>query len=183
MTLVIKMNKTNKNKSKKKNNSIFSSDNEMAKLILLIIIVALAFGIFYVITLFVVKKDKTEPTTEQTTEAVIQYQKILVSNIFSQNPEEYYVLAYTSNDEYVEAYKNNLTYYTMAVDNSVPYYFIELDNSLNKSFIAEKSKLNVTNSQDIRFSQTTLLRIKEGKIISTYEGKDNITGKLDRMTK
>ena len=172
-----------KKANKKKNNSIFSSDNEMAKLILLIVIVAIAFGLFYVITLFVVKKDKTETTKEETTEAVIQYEKILVSNILSQKPEEYYVLAYTSDDEYVEAYKNNLTYFAMATENAVPYYFVELDNSLNKNFVTEKSKLDVSNSKDIGFSQTTLLRIKEGKIISKYEGKESITGKLDRMSK
>ena len=177
------MKKANKS-NKMKNNSVFSSDNEMAKLILLIVIVAIAFAIFYVITLFVVKKDEKEtPTAEQTTEATIQYQKILVSNVLSQKENEYYVLAYKNDDKYVESYKNNLTYYAMTKEDSVPYYYIELDNSFNKSFIAEKSKLNVENSKDIRFSQTTLLRIKDGKIISTYEGKDNIVGKLDRMSK
>ena len=173
------------NKSKKiKNNSVFSSDNEMAKLILLIVIVAIAFAIFYVITLFVVKKDEnntTQPETQQ--EATIQYQKILASNALSQKEGEYYVLAYMDDDKYVESYKNNLTYYAMTKEDSVPYYYIELDNTFNQSFIAETSKLNVEKAKDLRFSQTTLLRIKEGKIISTYEGKDNIVGKLDRMSK
>lgn len=178
------MKKAKKNNYKTKNNSIFSSDNEMAKLILLIVIVAIAFAIFYVITLFVVKKDEKQTNTQpETTEATIQYQKILVSNILSQKETEYYVLAYKSDDKYLEAYKNNLTYYAMTKEDSVPYYYVELDNSLNKSFITEKSKLNVESAKDLRFSQTTLLRIKEGKIISTYEGKDNITGKLDRMSK
>lgn len=177
------MKKANKN-NKMKNNSIFSSDNEMAKLILLIVIVAIAFAIFYVITLFVVKKDEKEtPTSEQTTEATIQYQKILVSNVLSQKENEYYVLAYKNDDKYAESYKNNLTYYAMTKEDSVPYYYIELDNSFNKSFISESSKLNVEDVKDMRFSQTTLLRIKDGKIISTYEGKDNIVGKLDRMSK
>ena len=71
----------------------------------------------------------------------------------------------------------------MTKEDSVPYYYIELDNSFNKSFISESSKLNVEDVKDMRFSQTTLLRIKDGKIISTYEGKDNIVGKLDRMSK
>ena len=177
------MKKANKS-NKMKNNSVFSSDNEMAKLILLIVIVAIAFAIFYVITLFVVKKDENKTTTqEETTEATIQYQKILVGNILSQKEDEYYVLIYKNDDKYVEAYKNNLTYYAMTKEDSVPYYFVELDNSLNKSFITEKSKLNVENAKDLRFSQTTLLRIKEGKIISTYEGKERIIGKLDRMSK
>ena len=170
-------------KNKKKNNSIFSSDNEMAKLILLIIIVAAAFALFYVITSLVVKnKDKTE-NKQENNEVVIQYEKILVSNILSQNNTEYYVLAYTSNDSYLDAYKNYLLFYETSKQDAVPYYFVELDNTFNKGFISEKSNLNVDKSENFKFSQTTLLRIKDGKVISTYEGKENITGKLGRMTK
>ena len=179
------MKKTNKkNISKKKNQSIFSSDNEMAKLILLIIIVALAFAIFYIITLFVIKKDeqKTE-NNEETTEATIQYQKILVSNILSQKDNEYYVLVYTENDPYYDAYENYLLYYEMAKEDAVPYYYVELNNAFNKKFINEKSNLKVEKAEEFKFSETTLLRIKDGKVISTYEGKDSITGKLGRMTK
>lgn len=172
------------NKYSKKNNSVFSSDNEMAKLILLIIIVAIAFAIFYIITIFVIKKDdNSEKNTETNNEVTIQYEKILVSNILSQSNNEYYVLAYMNDDPYIEAYKNYLTYYEMAKEDAVPYYLVELENTFNKDFIADNSKLNVTQSKDLRFSQTTLLRIKDGKVISTYEGKDNITAKFGRMTK
>ncbi len=174
--------KQKKKKQKMKNNSIFSSENEMAKLILLIIIVAVAFGLFYAITLLVVKKEKTNKT-EPTTEATIQYKKILVSNILNQKDEEYYVLAYKNKDQYVEAYQNYLKYYELSKEDAYPYYYVELDNSLNKNYTSENSNLNTEKTEELKFSQTTLLRIKSGKIISIYEGKDRIKGKLERMTK
>lgn len=171
-----------KKASKSKNNSVFSSDNEMTKLLLLIVIVAIAFAIFYVITLFVVKKD--EKTSEpEVTESTIQYEKILVSSILTQKSDEYYVLVYRSNDQYLDTYKNYLSYYEMAKTDSIPYYYVDLDSQFNKSFISEKSKLDVKEAKDFKFSQTALLRIKDGKVISTYEGKDDITGKLSRISK
>lgn len=183
MTLVIKMKQTKKTiKQNKTNTSFFSSDNEMAKLILLIIIVAIAFAIFYVITLFVVKKDESTTDTEKNIEVTIQYEKILVGNILSQSNDEYYVLVYTDDDQYVDLYKNYLMYYEQN-EEAVPYYYAELDNIFNKDFIADKSHLKVEDAKQFKFSQTTLLRIKDGKVISTYEGKDSITGKLGRMTK
>lgn len=180
------MSKKNKkmNNSKKNTNIMVSTDNEMSKLILLILIVAVVFVAFYVVTLFVTKNnDEKEVTNEETTEATIQYEKILASNILSQKNDEYYVLVYFNEDKYVDLYKNYLNYYKATVEGSVPYYFVDMDDVFNNSFVSEKSKLNVTNSKDFKFSQTTLIRIKNNQVVSSYEGKDNITGKLGRMTK
>lgn len=172
--------------SPKKTNSMISTDNEMSKLIILILVVALVFALFYVITLFVTKKDSGSNSTnegEKNTEISIQYEKILASNIFSQKSDEYYVLAYFSDDKYLDLYKNYLSYYKTSVDGAVPYYLVDMNDVFNKSFIAEKSNLSVSNIKDIKFSQTALLRIRDNKIISAYEGNEQITGKLGRMTK
>ena len=177
------MKKAKKINNKKGKKSFISTDNEMAKLIILIVAVGLAFAIFYIITMFVVKKEEAATPGDTDTEAVIQYDKILVSNILTQSPKEYYVLVYTNNDKYMDAYNNYLLMYEMNKEDAVPYYYVELDNTFNKEFKSEESKLDVTDSKDFKFKETTLLRIRNGKIVSTYEGKDNISGKLDRMTK
>lgn len=183
-----KMSKKNKklNNSKKNinTNSMVSTDNEMSKLILLILIVAVVFVAFYVVTLFVTKnEEKQETQTEENYEATIQYEKILAGNILSKENSEYYVLVYYGNDKYVDLYKNYLTYYEATVEGAVPFYYVDMDDVFNSSFISDKSKLNVSDAKDFKFKETTLLRIQNGKVISTYEGKDNITGKLGRMTK
>ena len=164
---------------------MISTDNEMSKLIILILVVALVFALFYVITLFVTKKDSSSTTNEgeNETQVTIQYEKILASNIFSQKNSEYYVLAYFGDDNYLDLYKSYLSYYKTSVDGAVPYYLVDLSDVFNKSFIAEKSNLNVSNIKGLKFSQTALLRIRDNKIISTYEGNEQITGKLGRMTK
>lgn len=166
-----------------KTNSIVSTDNEMSKLIVLILVVALIFALFYVITLFVTKKDSNTSNSDENVEATIQYQKILAGNILSQKNSEYYVLVYFKDDNFIDLYKSYLTYYSTSVENAVPYYFVDMDDVFNISFVSEESKLSVTSSKDFKFSQTALLRIKDGKVISTYEGNEQITGKLGRMTK
>jgi flagellar basal body-associated protein FliL len=174
-----------KNKNNLKVNSSISTDNEMSKLILLIVIVALIFGLFYLITLFVTKKDNESSSSSKVddTQVSIQYKKVLASNILSQKPAEYYVLVYFKDDKFVDYYKNYLEYYSSNVENSVAYYYVDMDEVFNSSFVSDKSNLNVDDINNIKFSQTALLRIRDGKVISSYEGNENITGKLGRMTK
>lgn len=181
-----KINNVKKINNKKNNNSIISTDNEMSKLIILILVVALIFALFYVITLFVTKKDSNTDNSnnnENLEATTIQYEKILAGNILSQKSSEYYVLVYFRDDSFVDLYKSYLSYYSTKVGNAVPYYFVDMDDVFNSSFVFDSSNLNVTNAKDFKFSQTALLRIRDGKIISTYEGNEQITGKLGRMTK
>ena len=170
--------------SSKKTNTMISTDNEMSKLIILILVVALVFALFYVITLFVTKKDDdtTKSSSNEDENVVIQYENILAGNIFSQKQGEYYVLVYFEDDNYLDLYKSYLTYYKSNVENATPYYLVDMDDAFNNSFVAEKSNI-VSNIKELKFSQTALLRIRDKKIISTYEGNEQITGKLGRMTK
>ena len=178
------MKKVKKINSHNKANSTISTDNEMSKLLILILVVALIFALFYVITLFATKNDNSgENNNNEDLNSTIQYEKILAGNILSQKDSEYYVLVYFNSDEYVNLYKNYLVYYASKATNPVPYYQVDMDDVFNKLYISEKSNLNVSNSSDFRFSQTALLRVKDSKVISSYEGKDQIEGKLGRMTK
>lgn len=163
--------------------SVISSDNEMSKLLILILVVALIFILFYVITLFVTDDKNTATNSEENIQATIQYEKILAGNIFSQKNDEYYVLVYFEDDKFIDLYKNYLAYYSAIVDGAVPYYYVDMNDVFNNNFISDVSSLSSNNVSDLKFSQTTLLRIRNHSIVSTYEGKDNITGKLDRMTK
>ena len=181
-----KMKKAKKVNSQKKTSAVISTDNEMSKLLILILIVALVFALFYVITLFVTKNDDNNESSGgngENVEAKIQYEKILAGNILSQNDLEYYVLVYFSDDKYLDLYKSYLSYYSTKIENSLPYYYVDVNDVFNKSFISDKSNLSVSKANDFKFSQTALLRIKDSKVISTYEGNEQISGKLGRMTK
>ena len=170
-------------KKKKKVNTLVSADNEMSKLVILILVVALVFGLFYVITLFITKDNSENSNNDlENAEVLIQYDKILVGNILDQKDNEYYVLVYKEDDVYFDLYMSYLMTYSNLSD-SLNYYSVNLDEVFNKKFISDDSKLDVKDVNELKFNQTTLLRVKNGKIVSHYEGKDAITGKLGRMTK
>ena len=178
------MKKAKKINNKKNTNSFISTDNEMSKLIILICVVALVFALFYVITLLVTKKDDKpiDTNNSSSTEATIQYEKILAGNILSQSDSEYYVLVYFDDDQFLNLYKSYLEVYKK-VNDSLPYYFVNLSEVFNNSFVSDKSDLNVDDAKKLKFSQTALLKVRNGQIASTYEGNQQITDKLGRMTK
>lgn len=139
--------------------------------------------IFYIITSLVTKKDGNLENQENVYEATIQYDKILVSNILNQSPHEYYVLVYFEDDMYFDLYNTYLSIYATTVEGAVPYYLVDMSEVFNEYFIADDSNLKVTDSKDFKFKDTTLIRVIDGKVVSTYETREDITSKFGRMTK
>jgi hypothetical protein len=167
--------------AKKVNVSKINNDNEMIKLIELVIIVSLIVLVFYVITLFVNKKEDSDEQTT-TTPAEIQYDNILVGNILSQPNDKYYVLVRLSDDVNTNTYEVYLSNYEYMTD-SLRTYYVDLNNPLNSKFLKEESNFKIKNITDISFKETTLLLIENKKIKKTYEGKDEIINILKEITK
>ena len=168
--------KTDK-KANKKNYNVRNNKNEISELRKLAYIfgtIILVFLIFYGIAyLKMNNKTKAEDEIVQS----IQYEEILVSNILKQNKDNYYVLIY--NDEkdynnyyyyYVQAYKKN--------ENSLYVYLTDIQNSFNSVYKADTSNLNVDDISKIRIKEDTLLKISNGRIVSYYEGMENIVNNL-----
>ena len=169
------MSKKNKLVSKKSNSALLTEGNEVNNLIRIVGLVSILFIAFYLITYFVTKKPNK---VVRPTETTIQYSEILVGGILSQSGKEYYVLAISAGDTsseyatYKETYESNHT--TGIVKTFLKTYSINLGSLFNRSFVAKTSNLKVTDLKDILFKDTTLIYVKDKKIISYYEGKDAI---------
>ena len=87
------MKKTKKNKK---------TNDEVTKLVEMIFIVLVVFAAFYVITIFVTKNQKTTSNEQidETENTIIQYDQILLGNIFNQSPSEYYVVITDDDSNY-----------------------------------------------------------------------------------
>ena len=166
--------------AKKTTNRTISNENEVGKLIKLIIIVTLIFVAFYVLTILVNKKDTPEDNTGDDSD-VIQYDEILIGNIFEQPNKEYYVMVYDDDDYNASVYSVYLSNYSSKED-AIRVYTAKLGNYFNKSFKAEKSVLNTNDIKKLKFKGSTLLKIKNGKITSSYEG-DKIMNHLKEIAK
>lgn len=153
---------------------LFEANDEMSKLANIFIAVSIVFIIFYLITVFVTNRPKAKVP-----EIVnIQYEEILGGSIFNKNEESYYVLAYEktniNNDMYqyfLSAYRGDVT--------SLKVYIVDLSNIFNKPFIKENSSFD---EENISFKEDTLLKVSKGKVIETFEGRDNIVSQFEKLT-
>lgn len=164
------MNKTIKLIQPKKTKTLVTSNNEIAQFIKITIGVIALISLFYVITYY---KTKTADVTPTDTTTTIQYEEILVGNMLNQKESEYYVLLTKESDTastLYSAYKN--AYIAKIVH--LQTYTANLNSGFNKMFVATTSQLNGSNITDIKFSQSTLVYVKNNKINAYYEGKNAI---------
>jgi len=147
--------------------------SELKKLAYIFSSIIVVFLIFYGIA-YLKMNNKKSPDDEIVTS--IQYEKILVSNILNQNKEDYYVLIYNDEEIYNNYYFHYISSYSKK-ENSLFTYLVDINNSFNSSYKAleEASNLNVSNISDLKVKEDTLLKISNGKIISTTEGMENIS--------
>lgn len=165
---------------KKKEKVVITTNDEFKKLTQIIIGVLLIFILFFTITYLLTKKknDDNKPVDQETK---IQYDEILVGEILNQNESEYYVLVLKEKDHFVGLYETYLSEYKKK-EKAIRIFYSNLDSVFSKKYEAEESKLSVTNIKDIRFTGTTLLKIKDKKIVNYYETKDKIVEHLETLS-
>jgi len=162
---------------KKANNKINYTDDinimNFGKIIIILLIVLVAFSL---LTMFMTrdKSDNNETVT-------IQYDKIIVGSILNRSEERYYVLVEYPDDTYISGYEGLINTYVSNPEH-YRFYKVDLNDAFNKSYISDNANLNVTNITDIKFSETTLLRIKNGEIREAITGYDNITDYLTNLS-
>ena len=174
--------KNNKKASYKKNKSQhWYSRNELTKLVFTFIIVIVVFIAFYLLTILIKNNTSSDDDfIESESAAVIQYEKILVGEIFNMNQNSYYVLILKDFEENEENYKQTIDNYLLKED-AYKVYYVDLKSAFNKKFLSSDSNLEISSISDIRFKEDTLLKIEDKKIVNTYEGKNNIVEHLKSL--
>ena len=166
--------------SKEKDNNFFSDNSEITNLIKIVIAITAIFLVFYLIT-WVVTKDKEK--SEETSDVSIQYNDILLGNLLSQKKDNYYVLAYETDDLYSNTYNMFISMYNNKSD-SLKFYYSDLGLKFNQKYYDEESEeTNVMNFEKLKLNTTTLFKISNGKIESAYEGADAIIDYLSSISK
>ncbi len=151
------------------------TEQEITRFIKILIgVVIVVLGVYFFTNNFVSKEAKEK---EEVTETEINPTKIIVGSILNRDEEEYYVLAYKSEEAngslynaYLETYKNK--------EDSLSIYEVDLDNYLNSSYYAEEANTNVENIKDIKLSSPTLLKIKSHKIVKAVYSNEDIKKEL-----
>lgn len=165
--------------ARKINKKEIREENEMVNFLKMIIIVTVVFGLFYLLTVFINKEDE-EPTTDNNAKETIQYDEILIGNIFSKSGN-YYVLVEAAGDKNTQVYEAYLNVYSEKED-SKRVYISKLNDILNSKYISEQTNLS-NKLSELKFSSTILLEIENGKIKKSYESDTEIRNVVKELAK
>lgn len=147
-----------------------TTQNEIGKFIRIIAIVIVIFFAFYLITIFTTGRKKGEYTKKQTTPAVIQYEEIILGNLYQQSANSYYVLIEEKDDPYNTLFENLLRQ-NNTKEGGIPYYTSDLSSAFNQRFIGSTASFEPGN---LKVNGTTLLKIENGTVTAHYETSESI---------
>ena len=181
----MKVAKIKKVKQNTKNNNLNKCDYSLRSIIIIILILTTIFFAFYFATSIILNNDSdTSNNTPNTTEE----NKITIRKLFSKNGSEYFVLILKDSNsqsnnysdinynslynKYISDYKNK--------ENSLNFYKAYLSDALNSNYLG--SETTITNDlSSIKFSEDTLLKIKDGNIEEYFIGSNKIISKLSDL--
>ena len=142
-----------------------------------LVIVLTVVIVFYFITVMV-SKNKNKVTNSNDEISVIQYEYILLGNLFDENYDEYYVLIEDKNDNNLTNYKSYISNYQKE-DNAIKFLYVDLDSAFNKRYISDD---NVFEKNNLHVKGTNLIKIKDKEIVETYSSKDEIMEALKKIS-
>jgi len=148
-------------------------------IIILLILVIFVVGIYFFTRIFVTKdlfgnKDENNNTPISGT---VDYDTTLIGAMLSKPEEEYYVLAYKSEDITSDVYYGGLVTNYRKSTKALKVYTADLSNELNKKYYDNKN-VNTSSLETLKLGDVTLLKISKGKIVAVYTKEEDITKQL-----
>lgn len=165
--------KKNERQILKTSNSVES--DEYKKLIILIVIIAVVFLIFYLATTIFTKDNNDDIFSNDLNATEIQYDEIIVGNMFDKSGE-YYVLLLEKDDPYNDVFNSFVT----TIKANHKFYTVDLGSAFNKKYMSEGYSYDKDN---FKTKGTLLVKIKDNQIKEHYELKEDILKKLESLSK
>ena len=159
------------------NKNVNTDDEKLVvKFIVVLIIISLIAVGFYFISRNIVKNRDDNIVESNVT---ISYDKVNVGMIFNRPYDEYFVMVYDSSDNDAMIYSSLISKYSQKED-SLKIYYCDLSNKLNKEFVSSDgtTNSNAKSVSEFKFGQVTLIKVRNGKIVSYIENIDTIKSAL-----
>lgn len=174
------------NKKVKKNKKIVANtpahyNEEVVRIVKIGVVVLVCFAVIYIGTALINKYRNQESEVE----TEIQNLEILMGETFEKKDSEYIVLYYDFTDKvYSNLYDMMVEKYN-SVNLDVPMYKVDLSTNFSKKYMAleeEASNKNPTSLETLKVKGSTLIRIKDKKVVAYLEGKDSIKNYINGLT-
>lgn len=168
--------KKRNDKVKTKINGNVNSNDEVTKLVKITAIIVFVYAAFFVITKIGIEKNKNDQNNEKE-EVAIQFEEILLGKLLEQSESEYYVLITFKDDIYSPLYNSYFVEYHKK-DDALPKYSANINNIFNQKYISEESNFD---AKELKFKESTLLKIKYKQIVEIYQGRKSIMEHLKKI--
>lgn len=161
--------------SRRQTNFYRDDQNEITKFFKILIGLVIIVGLMYFLTNYVANKGSNFKRTNN--KGKINYDVISLGTLFNMPDAEYYVLVF---DEYNI---DNNTIRLKALDyksskNSITLYTSDINSELNKSFISDTSSYKENDIDALKISKSTLIKIKNKKIVKFIDNEEDILNEL-----
>ena len=153
------------------------NENEIKTFIIIVLVISVLVGGIYALT-EVLKKD--ENTKEETVAGKINYDRISIGMLLNRPYGEYYVMIYDVNDSESILYSTLMSKYMNNKSDSeyIKIYYCDLGNKINSKYYNvnndNKSNPNAKDISELDLGNLTLIKVKNGKIVSYIEDYDKI---------
>ena len=152
---------------------------DIKKLTIIVLVILVIFGLVYLLTLGANKLGLFEEhyKSPETTESVISYEKIPAGTILNRETGEYYVLI-SDFSQNKSVYLEGLYSTYNKKETKINIYIVDLSDELNKSIIGEKDNKDAKSIKELSIKNSTLLKIKNNKIVKYLIDIEDIENEL-----
>ena len=144
-------------------------------IVILILVVA-----YFFTRIFVTRDLFNRPPVREDVVTIpdINYDVMALRSMFTRPYKEYYVLIYSSEHRQAN-FLSILASTFRAGEDAIKLYFADLNSPFNRSFHSEESNPKATSALDLKVGDTTLIKIRDGRIVRFIENIDDITKELE----
>lgn len=166
-----------------KENIVYSDEqSEMKRFGITVLSLTVIVLAVFMFTKYVVNDGDVNIVVFDSYAGAINYNVITVGTILGKSDEEYYVLAYSSEDLNVASYQGVAYAYTsQESEDLIPVYSLDLETAFNIDYKAtdeNPENTEATSIDELSFGDITLIKVKNGKIVKYLNDLDDIREEL-----
>ncbi len=167
---------------KKNNTNKIKTDEQIEIkrfLLVLLGLIVIIIGIYFFTRAFVTKDLFKETSEINYTEGNVNYNVAIVGTMLNRPFKEYYVIAFSSEDNQA-TYYNTLVSKYMNEEKALKVYYLDLENELNKDYVATDDNYSkkFTSIKDLKLGSFTLIKVKNGKVDAFLTNEEDIKKEL-----
>lgn len=149
---------------KKKNDSKIinrrdSYNDHIKNVFLLVIVILVILVVFYFLTVVILNKKSNSITSN----ASIQYTKILAGESFHQKEDCYLVFFYDMSSSDASNYASLVSSYREK-EKHLTVYTVDLHEGLNKKYLSDSENRSATKESELKINGPTIIRFENGQI-------------------